>query len=135
MLYAIKSLDGLKGANDDQTRGIDIIRKAIETPLRQIAQNAGVDGAVVAGNLLREADETMGFNAATDTYENLVTAGVVDPTKVVRIALAGRGLGRRPADHHRSGDQRYARGQAGHGRQCPAAAWAAWAAWTSKSAA
>ena len=87
LLYAIKSLDGLKGANDDQTRGVDIIRKAIETPLRQIAQNAGVDGAVVAGNLLREGDETQGFNAATETYENLVTAGVVDPTKVVRIAL------------------------------------------------
>ena len=87
LLYATKALDGLKGANDDQTRGIDIIRKAIETPLRQIAQNAGVDGAVVAGNLLREGDETQGFNAATDTYENLVAAGVVDPTKVVRTAL------------------------------------------------
>ena len=87
LLYATKALDGLKGANDDQTRGIDIIRKAIEAPLRQIAQNAGVDGAVVAGNLLREGDVTQGFNAATDTYENLVTAGVVDPTKVVRIAL------------------------------------------------
>src|SRR3546814_7096583 len=67
-----------------QTGGIDIIRKAIEAPLRQIAQNAGVDGAVVAGNLLRENDETKGFNAATDTYENLVAAGVIDPTKVVR---------------------------------------------------
>jgi len=87
LLYATKALDGLKGANDDQTRGVDIIRKAIESPLRQIAQNAGVDGAVVAGNLLREGDETQGFNAATDTYENLVAAGVVDPTKVVRTAL------------------------------------------------
>ncbi len=87
LLYATKALKGLKGANDDQTRGIDIIRKAIEAPLRQIAQNAGVDGAVVAGNLLREGDETMGFNAATDVYENLVAAGVIDPTKVVRIAL------------------------------------------------
>ncbi len=87
LLYATKALDGLKGANDDQTRGIDIIRKAIETPLRQIAQNAGVDGAVVAGNLIREGDQTQGYNAATDTYENLVAAGVVDPTKVVRIAL------------------------------------------------
>jgi chaperonin GroEL len=87
LLYATKALEGLKGENDDQTRGIDIIRKAIETPLRQIAQNAGVDGAVVAGNLLREGDETQGFNAQTDTYENLVTAGVVDPTKVVRTAL------------------------------------------------
>ena len=87
LLYATKALQGLKGANDDQTRGVDIIRKAIETPLRQIAQNAGVDGAVVAGNLLREGDEKQGFNAATDTYENLLAAGVVDPTKVVRIAL------------------------------------------------
>src|SRR5687767_5010653 len=87
LLYATKALDGLKGINDDQTRGIDIIRRAIETPLRQTAQNAGVDGAVVAGNLLREGDETQGFNAATETYENLVAAGVVDPTKVVRIAL------------------------------------------------
>ena len=77
----------MKGANDDQTRGIDIIRKAIEAPLRQIAQNAGVDGAVVAGNLLRENDETRGFNASTDVYENLVDAGVIDPTKVVRAAL------------------------------------------------
>ncbi|WP_017664909.1 chaperonin GroEL [Porphyrobacter sp. AAP82] len=87
LLYATKALDGLKGANEDQTRGIDIIRKAITAPIKQIAQNAGHDGAVVAGNLLREDDETQGFNAATDTYENLVKAGVIDPTKVVRTAL------------------------------------------------
>jgi chaperonin GroEL len=87
LLYATKSLDGLKGANDDQTRGIDIVRKAIQAPVRQIAENAGHDGAVIAGNLLREADQTIGFNAQTDVYENLVTAGVVDPTKVVRTAL------------------------------------------------
>jgi len=87
LLYATKALAGLSGANEDQTRGIDIIRKAITTPLKQIAQNAGHDGAVVAGNLLREDDETMGFNAATDIYENLVKAGVIDPTKVVRTAL------------------------------------------------
>jgi chaperonin GroEL len=87
LLYATIALDGLKGANDDQTRGIDIVRKAIQTPLRQIAENAGHDGAVVAGNLLREGDQTQGFNAATDVYENLVATGVIDPTKVVRIAL------------------------------------------------
>ena len=87
LLYATKSLDGLKGANDDQTRGIDIVRKAIQAPVRQIAENAGHDGAVIAGNLLREADQTIGFNAQTDVYENLVAAGVVDPTKVVRTAL------------------------------------------------
>jgi chaperonin GroEL len=87
LLYATKALEGLSGANEDQTRGIDIIRKAISAPVKQIAQNAGHDGAVVAGNLLRENDETQGFNAATDTYENLVKAGVIDPTKVVRTAL------------------------------------------------
>jgi chaperonin GroEL len=87
LLYATKALEGLKGANEDQTRGIDIVRKAITAPIKQIAQNAGHDGAVVAGNLLRENDETQGFNAATDTYENLVKAGVIDPTKVVRTAL------------------------------------------------
>ena len=87
LLYATKALEGLKGANDDQTRGVDIIRKAIVAPLRQIAANAGYDGAVVSGNLLRENDETMGFNASTDVYENLVASGVIDPTKVVRTAL------------------------------------------------
>ena len=87
LLYATKALEGIKGDNDDQTRGIDIVRQAIMSPIRQIAENAGHDGAVVSGNLLREDDETQGFNAATDTYENLVKAGVVDPTKVVRTAL------------------------------------------------
>src|SRR3546814_7176348 len=72
---------------DVQTRGIDIILKARSSPVRQIAQNAGHDGAVVSGNLLRENDESKGFNASTDVYENLVAAGVIDPTKVVRTAL------------------------------------------------
>ncbi len=87
LLYATKALAGVEGANNDQTRGIDIVRQAIMAPVRQIAANAGHDGAVVSGNLLRENDETQGFNAATDTYENLVAAGVIDPTKVVRTAL------------------------------------------------
>ncbi|MEM7703025.1 MAG: TCP-1/cpn60 chaperonin family protein, partial [Pseudomonadota bacterium] len=87
LLYASKVLEGLKGENDDQSRGIDIVRRAILAPVRQIAENAGHDGAVVSGNLLREGDETQGFNAATDVYENLVEAGVIDPTKVVRTAL------------------------------------------------
>jgi chaperonin GroEL len=87
LLYATKALDGLKGRNDDQTRGIDIVRKAIQTPLRQIAVNAGHDGGVVAGKLLEGADQTIGFNAQTEVYENLVKAGVIDPTKVVRTAL------------------------------------------------
>ncbi|SFO92776.1 chaperonin GroEL [Qipengyuania nanhaisediminis] len=87
LLYATKALDGLEGANDDQTRGIDIIRRALQAPVRQIATNAGHDGAVVAGKLTDANDTSLGFNAATDTYENLVAAGVIDPTKVVRTAL------------------------------------------------
>ena len=87
LLYAIRALEGLKGVNDDQTRGVDIGRRALQSPVRQIAQNAGHDGAVVAGKLLESTDENLGFNAQTDTYENLVKSGVVDPTKVVRAAL------------------------------------------------
>ena len=87
LLYATKALDGLEGANDDQTRGIDIIRRALQAPVRQIASNAGHDGAVVAGKLTDANDTSLGFNAATDTYEDLVKAGVIDPTKVVRTAL------------------------------------------------
>ena len=87
LLYGTKALDGLKGENDDQTRGIDIVRKALTALVKQIAHNAGHDGAVVAGKLLDGGDQSIGFNAATDTYENLVQAGVIDPTKVVRTAL------------------------------------------------
>src|SRR3989440_2064248 len=87
LLYATKSLEGLKGQNDDQTRGIDIVRKALYSPVRQIAQNAGHDGAVISGKLLEGKDEGIGFNAQTEVYENLANAGVIDPTKVVRTAL------------------------------------------------
>jgi chaperonin GroEL len=87
LLYATKALEGLKGANEDQTRGIDIVRKAISAPIKQIAENAGFDGVLVAGKLLDQSDEALGFNAATDVYENLLAAGVIDPTKVVRTAL------------------------------------------------
>jgi chaperonin GroEL len=87
LLYATKALEGLKGENDDQTRGVDIVRKALFAPLRQIAENAGHDGAVISGKLVEGKDEAMGFNAQTEAYENLVKAGVIDPTKVVRTAL------------------------------------------------
>jgi chaperonin GroEL len=87
LLYATKALEGLKGQNDDQTRGIDIVRKALYSPVRQIAQNAGHDGAVISGKLLEGKDEGIGFNAQTEVYENLAKAGVIDPTKVVRTAL------------------------------------------------
>ncbi len=87
LLYATKALEGLTGVNEDQTRGVDIVRRAISAPVKQIAENAGFDGAVVAGKLLDQSDENFGFNAATDVYENLVASGVIDPTKVVRTAL------------------------------------------------
>ena len=87
LLYASKALDGLNAINDDQRRGIDIIRKALQAPLRQIAENAGHDGGVVVGKLLDGKDENMGFNAQSEQYENLFQSGVIDPTKVVRIAL------------------------------------------------
>ncbi|MEC9065770.1 MAG: chaperonin GroEL [Pseudomonadota bacterium] len=87
LLYATTAIADLKGANDDQTRGVDIVRRALQAPIRQIAENAGHDGAVVAGKLIDGNDDSLGFNAATDTYENLVNAGVIDPTKVVRTAL------------------------------------------------
>src|SRR5688572_20501489 len=87
LLYATRALDGLTGENEDQTRGIDIVRRALQSPVRQIAENAGWDGAVVAGKLIDGNDETLGFNAQTEVYENLVQAGVIDPTKVVRTAL------------------------------------------------
>jgi chaperonin GroEL len=87
LLYATKAIEGMTGANDDQTRGIDIVRKSLTTLVRQIASNAGHDGAVVSGKLLEGNDPTQGFNAQTEKYENLVEAGVIDPTKVVRTAL------------------------------------------------
>jgi chaperonin GroEL len=87
LLYASKALDGLEGANEEQTRGVDIVRRALQSPLRQIAQNAGFDGAVVAGKLMDQDSRTFGFNAQTEVYEDLVAAGVIDPTKVVRSAL------------------------------------------------
>jgi chaperonin GroEL len=87
LLYAAKALDGLDCPNEDQARGVDIVRRALQAPLRRIAENAGVDGAVVAGRLLAGGDENQGFNAQTETYENLIEAGVIDPAKVVRSAL------------------------------------------------
>lgn len=87
LLHAIKSLEALKPANDEQRVGIDIIRKALQSPARQIAVNAGVDGSIVIGKLLDSKDTNFGFNAQTGDYTDLVKAGIVDPTKVVRIAL------------------------------------------------
>ena len=87
LLYATRVLKGLKGENDDQNVGIEIVRKALEAPLRQIVENAGLDGAVVAGKLLEQKDVRYGFNAQTEEYTDMVSAGIIDPTKVVRTAL------------------------------------------------
>ena len=87
LLRALKSLEGLKAANDDQQSGIDIVRRALRAPARQITENAGEDGAYIVGKLLEGDDYNHGFNAATGEYEDLVKSGVIDPAKVVRTAL------------------------------------------------
>jgi len=87
LLHAASALDGLTGDNDDQNRGIAIIRQALSAPLRQIAENAGHDGGVVCAKLIEGNDPDIGFNAQTEVYENLVRSGVIDPTLVVRSAL------------------------------------------------
>jgi chaperonin GroEL len=87
LVQAAKKLAGLTGANNDQDVGISIVRKAIEAPLRQIAENAGVDGAVVAGKIRESDDLTFGFNAQTEEYGDMFAFGVIDPAKVVRTAL------------------------------------------------
>ena len=87
LIQAGKALDGLKGLNSDQDAGIIIVRKALEAPLRQIAQNAGVDGSVVAGKVRESSDPKFGFNAQTEEYGDMFKFGVIDPAKVVRTAL------------------------------------------------
>ncbi|MDY0885531.1 TCP-1/cpn60 chaperonin family protein, partial [Dongia soli] len=87
LLYAIKALEKVKYENDDQKVGIDIIRRALQAPVRQIAENAGVDGAVIAGKLLEGKQANWGYNAQTGEFTDLVKAGVIDPAKVVRCAL------------------------------------------------
>jgi len=87
LLYAAKALENLKGDNNDQQVGIDIIRRALQAPVRQIAENAGSEGSVVVGKLLDQKDSSFGFNAQTGEYVNMVKAGIIDPAKVVRTAL------------------------------------------------
>ena len=87
LVQGAKVLDGLEGANNDQSVGINIVRKAIEAPLRQIAENSGVDGSVVAGKIRESSDASFGFNAQTEEYGDMFKFGVIDPAKVVRTAL------------------------------------------------
>ena len=87
LLYASKVLDGLAGANADQTAGVNIVRKALQAPIRQIVENAGGEGSIVVGKLLEQTNDKFGFNAQTDEYGDLIATGIVDPAKVVRTAL------------------------------------------------
>ena len=87
LLYSTRVLNGLKGANSDQDAGINIIRRALEAPIRQIVRNAGGEGSIVVGKLLEQKDTKFGFNAQTDEYVDMIKAGIVDPAKVVRTAL------------------------------------------------
>jgi chaperonin GroEL len=87
LVQGAKALDGVKGENSDQDAGIAIVRKALEAPLRQIAENAGVDGSVVAGKIRESSDLAFGFNAQTEEYGDMFKFGVIDPAKVVRTAL------------------------------------------------
>jgi chaperonin GroEL len=87
LLKASKVLDGFKGDNDDQEAGVAIVRRALQAPIRQIAENAGVEGSIVVGKVLENKSATFGFNAQTEEYVDMVKAGVIDPAKVVRTAL------------------------------------------------
>ncbi len=87
LLYATRALAQLKPANDDQKVGIDIVRRALQAPVRQIAENAGVDGSIVVGKLLESNDANRGFDAQSGEYVDMLKAGIIDPTKVVRLAL------------------------------------------------
>ena len=87
LLRAIKALDHVKVENADQKTGVDIVRKAIQTPARQIVDNSGADGAVVVGKLIENSAYGYGYNAQTGEYGDLVKLGIIDPTKVVRTAI------------------------------------------------
>jgi len=87
LLYAIHALDALKPADDDQRVGVEIVRKALQAPVRQIASNAGDDGSIVVGKLTEQSDKSFGYDAQTGKYVDMFKAGIIDPTKVVRTAL------------------------------------------------
>jgi chaperonin GroEL len=85
-IRAIEALENLKGDNEDENTGIQIVKRAVEEPLRQICENAGIEGSIVVQKV-KEGKADFGYNARTDKYENLIAAGVIDPTKVSRVAL------------------------------------------------
>ena len=89
LLYGVKALIAMKPENNDQKAGIDIVRRALAYPTRLIAENAGADSSMIVGKLLEQDDVNRGFDAQTGNYTDMVKAGIIDPTKVVRLALQG----------------------------------------------
>ncbi len=126
LLYAAKALDGLKPADDDQRVGIDIVRRALQAPIRQIVTNAGGDGAVVVGKLIDANDPNRGFDAQKEEYVDMFKAGIIDPTKVVRTALQDAAS---VAGLLVTTECMVAEKPEKKPRRCRAAAWVAWAAW------
>ncbi len=108
LLYATKALEKLKVENDDQKVGIDIVRRALQAPIRQIVENSGTDGSVVVGKLLDKGDTNQGYDAQSGAYVDMVKSGIIDPTKVVRLALQDAASIAVAAHHHRGDDRREA---------------------------
>jgi chaperonin GroEL len=113
LLKAAKAIT-VKGDNQDQDAGINIVRKALQSPIRQIAENAGVEGSIVVGKVMDERSGSFGYDAQGDEYGDMFEKGIIDPAKVVRIALRMRLPSRRPDDHDGS---RRRRGAAERGRR------------------
>ena len=132
LLYATKALKDLTGENEDETPGIAIVRKAIQSPIRQIVENAGVEASIVVGKLLEQKSNTFGFDAQSETYVDLVDAGIVDPTKVVRTALQDAASVARLLITTEAMVADRPQKESAAPAHAAAAAWAAWAAWTSK---
>ena len=132
LLYATKALAKLKPDNDDQKVGIDIVRRALQAPARLIAENAGIDGSIVIGKLLESNNANYGFDAQTGNYVDMVKAGIIDPTKVVRCALqdAASVAGLLVTTEAMVAEKPEKKPRC---PPVPAAAWAAWTGWTSKS--
>ena len=119
LLRASEQLKRIKTQNDDQKTGVEIVRKALSAPARQIAINAGEDGSVIVGKILEKEQYSYGFDSQTGEYGNLISKGIIDPTKVVRVGNPERSLGRGTADHHRSHGGRSAEEERRRWRHAP----------------
>ena len=133
LLRAKTAVGKLTSDNADVKAGINIVLRALEAPIRQIVENAGVEGSIVVGKILENKSETYGFNAQTEEFVDMLQAGIVDPAKVVRYGPSGRSLGRRPAVTTEAMVADAPSKEAAPAMPAAVAAWAAWAAWTSKS--